>query len=908
MISNLGIHEAGGKELKKVLLLQSYHSGYKWTDDIDRAIKAKLTREIGVDLRIEYLDTKRYYSDHFLALLKESLSRKYIHERFSAVICVDNNALNFVIANRNTLFENVPVVFCGVNFYKPEMLKGQKGITGINEHFNALETIELMRRVHPTSKRIIVVNDATTTGTILNQEIKGYRDSYPDVVWVYTDDYTFEELERLSRSLSSGDLVLHSLFLRDSNGNFLEYDEAVEAITKNTTVPVYSLWDFNLGHGVVGGLMISGRYQGEKAAELTLQILQGIAADDIPVVMESPNHYFADFSVMEQLQIDPDLFPPTTTFINRPPRLYDTYKVQIWLVFTVIAVLLITSLLLLAANTKRKVAEKRLLNLTVELDDRVKLRTQELSKANEEIRSREEQISHLLANLSGMVYRCRNDESWTMEYVSEAVLELTGYRAEEVIGNQQISFADLIDERDQDVVRQAVDTAIAEKTSYTIEYRIITRDNHIKWVWEQGLAVFDDQDGSVRYLDGIITDITARKEMQKEQIILAEAVHQTDDLVLITSLNGAIEYANPAFERTTGYRFSEIAGKNPRILKSGKQPPEFYEQMWSTLLEGNVYRGRVVNKRKDSSEYIAQVTISPIRNELGELTNYVGVQQDVTHEIELEENLRQAQKLEAMGTLAGGVAHEINTPVQFVGNNLNFILESLPDLEGFVTACITLATTENELQGDELSELEKLHEENDIGYLLDEIPVALKQSQDGIEQIAKIVRSMKQFAHPGSEEMIESDLNDVLQNTVTVSRNEWKYVADIVFELDENLPEVPCHRSELSQVFLNLIVNAAQAIESTREGQKKGVIIIKTAVMDTAVRITIQDNGGGIPEHVQPRIFDPFFTTKAVGQGSGQGLAIAYTIIKDKHGGDITFDSEPGKGTTFSVILPVSSC
>ncbi len=891
-------------ELKNVLLLQSYHSGYKWTDDIDTAIKQKLTRKAGVDLRIEYLDTKRYVSTDYLQLVKNSLTKKYKKTTFDVIICVDNNAFKFLLNNRSELFTNVPIVFCGINFFKQEMLKGQTEVTGISEETDTRKTVQLMLQVHPDTKRIIAVNDNTTTGKILTAEVKEISKDFDTVEWLFTEGFTFKELEELASNLQLGDLVLHSLFLRDIAGDFLEYDLAVNKITENTLVPVYSLWDFNLGHGVVGGLMISGKYQGDAAADMVLKILQGVPITELPVTMKSPNHYFADYSVLKKLNIDPTRFPEQTIFINKPEDLYTKYKVQVWFTGLLVTVLFMTSLILFIAVTKRKNAEAKLLKLTNELDERVRKRTNELSIANTTLQNREEDMKRLVGNLSGVVYRCQYDDSWTMDFMSEAVTELTGYTVDDIVFNHRISYNELIDPLDRNTVRETVVAAINDRVKFTIEYRIRTKTGATKWVWEQGTAIFDDQD-NVLYIDGFITDISQRKAYEKDQVKLAEAVHQTDDLVIITDLSGTIEYTNPTFERTTGYSRAEVIGKNPRILKSGKMEPAFYKQMWETLLSGNVFRGRVINSRKDGSEYTAQVTISPIKDKSGDTTNYVGVQKDISHEIVMEQNLRQAQKLEAMGTLAGGIAHEINTPAQFVGSNLEFILESLPDLTEFVEACHKLTESENNIDDPLKKELTNLYEDNDIDYLLSEIPAALEQSKDGIDQVSKIVRSMKQFAHPGHETAKATDLNEALENTATVCRNEWKFSAQIVYDLEPNLPMVPCHQSELNQVFLNLIVNAAHAI-GTVTNSDKGTITLTTKNADDFVEIRIADDGPGIPEDIQPKIFDPFFTTKEPGKGTGQGLAIAYSIVKDKHNGEITFESEPGKGTAFIIRLPVN--
>jgi PAS domain S-box-containing protein len=883
--------------LQKVLLLHSYHAGYKWTDDITSAIQNEIHGK-NIDLRIEYLDTKRYFSPEYLLQQKEALARKYAGTYFDVVLVSDNHALNFALDFRTTLFPKSPIVFCGINSFTPQMLRGQKNITGINESVGVRKTVDLMLSIHPKTKRIIVVTDESITATALKlsfqEETKG---KYPQISWLYTENYSTQELVDLLHSLGSEDLVLLGVFFRDKNGRQFEYYESAELISTNSPVPVYSLFDFYLNHGVIGGYLTNGALQGQVAAKLVLDILDGIPADDLPVIMKSPNQYFADFSVLQKFGIRENKFPQETIFINPQPQFYKEHKIAIWATVAIVLSLSLLTLLLSINIVKKNKAQASLNRLTLELQERVDKRTDELYHANLEMHQREVQMQHLLSNLSGMVYRCKSTPEWNMIYVSEGCYNLTKYLPDELLADKLTSYSTLIDPRDRETVARLVAEAIQSKRHFTLEYRIHCKDGTIKWVWEQGLAVYDAS-GNCLYLDGIITDISERKVIEQEQTRLTTAVEQTDDLIIITDSNGNIEYANPAFERVTGYSLAEVKGHNPKILKSGKQSPEFYAALWKDLKQGKVWRGRFINKRKDNTHYIAEVTISPIRDGQGELINYIGVQRDITHETELEKTLRQSQKLEAMGTLAGGIAHEINTPAQFVSTNLDFINDSLPDLASFISKTVEIAGKDK---------VKELFEQYDIDYLLDELPLAVQQSSEGITQISNIVRSMKQFAHPGEENMVNADINDGLKNTATVCRNEWKYCAEMSFDLDEQLPLVPCHRSEINQVFLNIIVNAAHAIASHNgENGEKGLIAISTRHKNNHVEIAISDNGGGIPDDVRERIFDPFFTTKEPGKGTGQGLSIAHAIITEKHDGTIRVDVSPGKGSTFTIALPLS--
>jgi signal transduction histidine kinase len=288
-----------------------------------------------------------------------------------------------------------------------------------------------------------------------------------------------------------------------------------------------------------------------------------------------------------------------------------------------------------------------------------------------------------------------------------------------------------------------------------------------------------------------------------------------------------------------------------------------------------------------------------------------GMMLDVTDQRRLENELAQAQKLESVGRLAAGVAHEINTPVQFVSDSVHFVREAMDDLSTIVDKYRDLRTaTENPNQNvADIAAAAKAaaeaEDDADLDYILENAPVALDRAREGLGRVAAIVRSMKEFAHPDRKEMAQSDLNQAVASTLVIASNEYKYVAEVETRFGE-LPLVNCYAGEINQVVLNLIVNAAHAIGDVVKGTpEKGLITVSTRVLDDSVEIAIGDTGKGIPVDVRARIFDPFFTTKEVGKGTGQGLAIARNVIVDKHGGTLHFETEVGQGTTFYIRLPI---
>lgn len=342
-----------------------------------------------------------------------------------------------------------------------------------------------------------------------------------------------------------------------------------------------------------------------------------------------------------------------------------------------------------------------------------------------------------------------------------------------------------------------------------------------------------------------------------------------------------------------------IANKNSRkhILDTLKGiPGKSVEQSW---------------QRKDGSLLQLLVNGRPLYDGEEIIIGTRFTLQDITEQKLLEEQLRQAQKLESIGQLAAGIAHEINTPTQFVGDNVRFLQDGFSDIVMLLNEYESLI--ENHKKGllitdAVIEKIERAVYKADLDYLKEEIPKAIEQAMEGTSRITKIVQSMKDFAHPGLKEKQSIDLNRIIESTITVARNEWKYISNLETDFDADLQSVPCLVSEFNQVILNVIVNAVHAISEVvgKDGNKKGLIkIITRQIENEWAEIRISDTGTGIKEQHRARIFDPFYTTKDVGKGTGQGLAIAHRVIVEKHGGTIGFETELGVGTTFIIRLPM---
>ncbi|ADU61701.1 MAG: GAF domain-containing protein [Pseudodesulfovibrio sp.] len=366
------------------------------------------------------------------------------------------------------------------------------------------------------------------------------------------------------------------------------------------------------------------------------------------------------------------------------------------------------------------------------------------------------------------------------------------------------------------------------------------------------------------------------------------------------------ETANALF----GVEASRVLGRPLGVCPLSWQWPVVEEAIEACILAGepvSVPDLRFVNA--EGKPGVLELIVSAIRSDDDRLVGVLIQGRDVTRLRQMESQLLQAQKLEAIGQLAAGIAHEINTPAQFVGDNVQFLRQAFEDLQPVLNLFgeLLAAAGAGRVPGPLLERARAMAEDLDMDFLRKELPLSIEHIQEGIGRISNVVRSMKEYAHPGGREKLLTDLNRMLENTLVVARSEYKYVADLEMDLDPDLPQVICLTDDIKQAFLNVVINATHAIQEKigSNPQERGRIRISTAQSGDHVEIRISDTGTGIPESIRSRVFDPFFTTKPVGKGTGQGLSIVYSTIVDKHAGTITFETEEGKGTTFIIRLPV---
>jgi PAS domain S-box-containing protein len=436
----------------------------------------------------------------------------------------------------------------------------------------------------------------------------------------------------------------------------------------------------------------------------------------------------------------------------------------------------------------------------------------------------------------------------------------------------------------------------------------------------------------VRELESLLTaESQERRRLQGELDLRNCALDSASTHFMILDVTGhpwQIVYANRAVATDHGYEPAELLGHDPMSLTSVGENTAAFRRLGEAVRTGASSSTELVSRRKNGTTFHLGMFMTPVRHANPEVTYYLAIGADITARLaqeserrrlqeqlysEMQERermgieLRLAQKLESVGRLAAGIAHEINTPIQYIGDSVLFIESAYRDFEQLRALYVDALHRLGEQDADRVARQRVQEAEGtmDLAFLEKEIPKAFERTMEGVQRVAAIVRAMKEFAHPDSVEHNPADLNHAIETTLLVAHNEYKYTAQVETRFGE-LPEVMCNVGELNQVFLNLIVNAAHTIAESGKDVETGRITVATRLAGVHVEIDVIDNGCGISDENLEKIFDPFFTTKPVGRGTGQGLAIARAIVTEKHAGAIAVHSELGSGTRFSLRLPIA--
>ncbi len=530
-------------------------------------------------------------------------------------------------------------------------------------------------------------------------------------------------------------------------------------------------------------------------------------------------------------------------------------------------------------------------------------------KAAEEALQRSEALFRTIGENAGDLILIVDYPTMKALYVSPAYRKLLGYSVDEL---QDRNSLELVHPDDLSVIHRASEEMVRKGSNGLIaEMRFRHKNGNWHHVEAHGCAVRDSRGELERIVvisrmidDRILAQQALRRAHEEAELF----IDSVPSMLIGIRRDGRIKRWNLAAGQVFGLRAAAVTHRYLADCGIQWTRPDMKAEIASWCTHREPARIDALPFLVNGETRFLGLTLKWIgaREEPADELLIIG--SDVTEREVLGQQLRQAQKLEAIGQLAAGIAHEINTPIQYVGDNTRFLQEFWATVHSLcgITREMRQEARSGAISPQTLERFDAAARAADFEYMQTEIPHAIEQSLEGIERVTKIVHAMKEFSHPGSEEKKSIDINRAIETTITVARNEWKYVSDVETHFDPELPLVLCHAGEFNQVVLNLLINAAQAIaEAVGDGSRgKGKIVISTARAQDWAEISIADTGAGIPEAIRSRVFEPFFTTKPVGKGTGQGLALAHTAIVRRHGGKIWFESEVGKGTTFFIRIP----
>jgi len=866
---------SGKNTPKHVLIINSHEPGMPWQQRANQSLKATLEKDphFTIEIHTEYTGLSQNFDDIYVQKLIDLYSYKYSGQNIDLIIAVDIPATNLIIIHGEVLFPGVPVVILSEKKdFKNNMLL--PNMTGLLSEVDVKGTMDVALKLHPGTRHIAIISGSSEVDRLYEavawNVLKDYRDQFE---LIDLTGLPMEELLTKASNLPEDTIALYVLTLVDGAGETFIPKKILSRISQTINAPIYGLWDTFLDSGIVGGSLSSPDFEGIKVAEIGLRILNGEAPENIPVSSGS-NAYLFGWRQLQRWGIREVDLPPGSMIRHKEQSAWDLYK---WHIIGITGLVLIEGILiliLLIHRSRRRQAELSLREARNELERRLV----ELNQTREELQS-------ILSKTPDIIYRL--DQEGNVTYINDAIINF-GYQPHDIIGKP---FKEFVHPDDNAVAGHGLlERRTGERSTQELELRFMISDAESKqkasglmdshWstflVSSDGLYAGDVvSPETYRGTQGLARDISHIRQIETHAAQLASVVEQAAEDVVITDQNGIIQYVNPRFVEVTGYSRSEVIGQTLRILKSDRHEPAFYAQIRQTISSGKTWKGRIWNRTKDGREILQDITTTPIYDPVGNLAGYASVRRDITKQVEIEEQLRQSQKMEAIGRLAGGIAHDFNNILSAIIGYAELALEDVRD-----------------------SETGK----RKIGRILD----ASSRATDLIRQILSFSRSQKTSPEPISPHIIAKEVLGLMRaslpSTIEIMRNL------------NSKSTVFADPTSIHQILMNLCTNAGHAM------RKIGGILtvsIEDVTLDENevanypdmaagkfMKISVKDTGHGIPADIQNKIFDPFFTTKGPGEGTGMGLSAVHGIVREL-GGMVTVKSEAGKGSAFDVFLPI---
>jgi PAS domain S-box-containing protein len=764
-----------------VLVLHSYHPGLSWTDTLNTGIREAFRAEMPQALLwVEYLDTKRNTYTSYLSLQAALLRHKLAESTFNLIITTDNDALDFVLEYRDSIFRGAPVVFCGVNDFSPGQLRGQKDITGLAENPAFAETMLAALALNPGTEEFVVIGaDQAITDLLTDRSLRALEQQFPAIRFTYWNNLDARELRTRLKELGPGQVILIHGVMRNEEGVLVDYRGKNLFLSTHAGVPIYGFWDFEMGTGCVGGKMVQGQTEGERVARLAMKVLGGADPGGIPVNTQTPSRYIFDYIQLQRFGISEKALPKDSLVLNQPARFYQIDKRYIWTATVGVAVLLTALAMLVSAIRRRQEAQAVLRRHKEQLEEAVRARTEHLRAANDEL----EREVHERIRAEGDLRKAR------------ASLEIE------------------VDRRTRDL-------------RFEIEQRRLA-EAHIR-----------DREAKARAL-----------------------INAPTETLLLMDQAGIILDINETGASRLGRNRESLYGLSLYALL-----PETRAERFRLAVDKVFSTGEVRSINEYGEERDLDLRFYPVFDDRDQVTRVAVFMADVTGARRMARQIMLLDKINSLGRMAAGIAHEIRNP--------------LTGIHGYLYAMDEIC---DELPAEPASVLR----------------TTIAKIRKAAGKMESVIRRVLDFSKPGTPQLELLDLSVPVQEGLSLMLPTLRKAGITVDTEFSPVPAILGDRMQLEQAVINIVDNAARAVRNNAEAKN---IALRIVCEEDRLSLCIADNGSGITPADRERIFDPFYTTAS--DGTGIGLSIVQRIVAD-HSGTIHVGESPSGGAEFRLEFPL---